>query len=152
MRNELYLKNIIGDDRDKPSKSLINFAINYLSEFNFEDKNIDDPEKIIGNDKINSAFIGDLEDAYQKGNWAELKLLMCKIFIVSDRSRAVLDVLVEFAFKILRSMLSLHIIYLEHINFKREEDNWVLYNVCLNSCAWRNPLLFTGHAVSVLMR
>ena len=29
------IKNIIGDDRDKPSKSLINFAINYLSKFNF---------------------------------------------------------------------------------------------------------------------
>ena len=120
------IKNIIGDDRDNPSKSLINFAINYFAEFNLEDENIDDPEKIIGNDKINSAFIGDLENAYQQGNWAELKLLMCKTFVVSDRSRAVLDVLVEFALQNSPkyAIFTYHILRAYQFQ-ERKEDNWV---------------------------
>ena len=134
------IKNIIGDDRDKPSKSLINFAINYLSEFNFEDKNIDNPEKIIGNDKINSAFIGDLEDAYQKGNWAELKLLMCKIFIVSDRSRAVLDVLVEFALQNSPkyAVFTYHILRAYQFQ-ERKEDNWIFIQCMFEQLRMEKP-------------
>ena len=91
------MKNIIGDDRKNPSIALLEFAVEYMLGFEFR-KN--DQEQL--NDSVVdgvglTAFIGDLEDACQNGDWEKANALAAHTFVASDYSRGVLDALIELA-------------------------------------------------------
>tara|TARA_Y100001934_G_C12381015_1_gene792405 strand:+ start:2815 stop:3795 length:981 start_codon:yes stop_codon:yes gene_type:complete len=89
------IKNFIGDDKNKPSKKLLRFAINYLFTFDFRNNDQTILDKSIKNNLGEIAFIGMLEDACQIGNWELAEEIMIKTYIASDRSRAILDILAE---------------------------------------------------------
>ena len=84
------LKNIIGEDRDSPSKTLLNFGLELLT-----DQSLRKNDALILEEATRSGvgltiFVGDLEDALQDGKWNESKL-------ASDRSRSVIDTLAAMA-------------------------------------------------------
>lgn len=91
------IKNIIGNNRDKPSNLLLQFGIDFLFSFDYRDN-----DQILLNNAIKdglglTAFVGDLEDAYQNKLWKDAELLTTKLFLASDRTRGTLDSLVSLA-------------------------------------------------------
>ena len=63
------IKNFISDDKSNPSEILLSFLIDYLFQFEVRDN-----DKIIFDNALRkgvakTAFIGDLEDACQNGEW-----------------------------------------------------------------------------------
>ena len=78
------IKNIIGDNRESPSKILLSYCIEI-----FKDREIIDYDKQV-NDQSNadiansSVFVGALEDAIQSANWEAVSEIMPKIYFVSD--------------------------------------------------------------------
>ena len=84
------IKNIISDNRDKPSKILLKYCLDIIIEKPIRDDNtyIDQIKNVgIGP----SVFVGTLEDAIQSGDWEKAKITAAKIFLASDNSRAVID-------------------------------------------------------------
>ena len=125
------IKNLISDDRDNPSIILLQFALEYLYDFNFRlnDKII--LEETIKNGIGEIAFISDLEDACQINNWEEAQVLAAKVFLASDQSRAVMDSLVEIALQDVEknALFTFHL--LRAYQFQSlKEDNWV-YTKCI---------------------
>ena len=91
------LKNIIGEDRDSPSKTLLNFGLELLT-----DQSLRKNDALILEEATRSGvgltiFVGDLEDALQDGKWNESKQFAAKTFLASDRSRSVIDTLAAMA-------------------------------------------------------
>lgn len=125
------IKNLISDERKYPSRILLEFAVDYLFDFEFrlDDKSILD---FAVKDGIGqTVFIGDLEDACQSNNWTEAKLLIAKLYLVSDRSRAAMDVLVEIALQDVENNALFCFHLLRAYQFQEvKEDNWV-YVRCL---------------------
>lgn len=124
------IKNFISDNRSKPSKLLLNYALNYLSHFNIRD------DEDFLNDVSRSGlgeiiFAGDLEDLCQKGNWDEAKILTAKLFLASDQSRAVMDTLVELALQDPKKNIIFSFHLLRAYQFQElKEDNWT-FILCL---------------------
>jgi hypothetical protein len=119
------IKNFISDDRQKPSKLLLEYGVKYLIKFEFR---LDDKKflsKIIRMGAGEIVFTGDLEDACQDSNWEEAKILVAKLFLASDQSRATLDTLVELALQdpTQNSLFCFHL--LRAYQFQElKEDNW----------------------------
>ena len=91
------LKNMIGENRNSPSKTLLNFGLELLN-----DQPLRKDDAFVLNEATKSGvglavFVGDLEDALQDGKWNEAKLLAAKTFLASDRSRAIIDTLAAIA-------------------------------------------------------
>lgn len=91
------MKNIIGDGRKNPSITLLKFAVDYVLGFEFRKND----QKLL-NESLQdgaglTAFIGDLEDACQNGDWEKGCSLAAHIFTASDNSRGVLDIMAELA-------------------------------------------------------
>ena len=91
------LKNIIGEDRDSPSKTLLNFGLELLT-----DQSLRKNDALILEETTRSGvgltiFVGDLEDALQDGKWNESKQFAAKTFLASDCSRSVIDTLAAMA-------------------------------------------------------
>ena len=91
------IKNLIGDDKEQPSKILINFFIDFIMSYKIRES-----DEYILNEVLKSgigviAFAGDLEDMYQKGDWIEAEKMAAKFFLVSDKTRATMDILCEMA-------------------------------------------------------
>ena len=91
------LKNIIGEDRDSPSKTLLNFGLELLTDLSLRKNDALILEEATRSGVGLSIFVGDLEDALQDGKWNESKLFAAKIFLASDRSRSVIDTLAAMA-------------------------------------------------------
>ena len=91
------IKNLIGDDRENPSKPLLEFASNYLCGFEFRDDDETQLDDVVRDGIGLTAFLGDLEDACQQGEWEDLQKLTAKTFMASDRSRGTMDALAELA-------------------------------------------------------
>lgn len=133
------IKNIIGDDRDNPSKSLLKFASNYLAGFEFR-KN----DQLLLDEAVRDgiglvAFLGDLEDACQAGNWAEVQGLTAKTFMASDCSRGTLDALAEIGLQ----DSDRNVVFIFHLlrafQFKEaKDDNWAFTKSILD---WLNENL-----------
>ena len=85
------IKNLIGDDRENPSKLLLEFASNYLCGFEFRDDDETQLDDVVRDGIGLTAFLGDLEDACQQGEWVDLQKLTAKTFMASDRSRGTMD-------------------------------------------------------------
>ncbi len=91
------IKNFISDDKANPSIKLLLFIIDYL--FQFENRKND--QKILDESckrgLVKSAFVGDLENACQNGEWDKAQSLMAELFTASDQSRGTFDALAELA-------------------------------------------------------
>lgn len=91
------IKNFISDDKENPSIKLLHFIIDYL--FQFENRKND--QKILDESckkgLVKSAFVGDLENACQNGEWDKAQSLMAELFTASDQSRGTFDALAELA-------------------------------------------------------
>ena len=91
------LKNILGDVRSNPSKTILNFldqhnqSYNKRSKDNIYLKNID--KKEIGL----TVFISDLEDACQNGDIVNTQKHLSRIYLASDGSPVILQNLAELA-------------------------------------------------------
>ena len=91
------IKNFIGDDRENPSKPLLEFSVDYLCAFEFRDDDQTQLDEVVRDGIGLTAFLGDLEDACQQGEWEDLQKLTAKTFMASDRSRGTMDALAELA-------------------------------------------------------
>ena len=91
------IKNFISDDKENPSIKLLLFIIDYLFQFENRknDQNILDESCKKG--LVKSAFVGDLENACQNGEWDKAQSLMAELFTASDQSRGTFDALAELA-------------------------------------------------------
>ena len=91
------IKNLIGDDREKPSKTLLIFCVNYLLQFDLRSNDKKVLKSAIKDGIGKTAFIGDLEDAYQDSAWANAQKTTAIFFLSSDNSRGTFDALAEIA-------------------------------------------------------
>jgi len=119
------IKNFIGDDRENPSKPLLEFASNYLCGFEFRDDDETQLDDVVRDGIGLTAFLGDLEDACQQGEWEELQKLTAKTFMASDRSRSTLDVFAELALQDCERSAIFIFHLLRAYQFQEvKEDNW----------------------------
>tara|TARA_Y100000996_G_scaffold382799_1_gene338294 strand:- start:63 stop:1040 length:978 start_codon:yes stop_codon:yes gene_type:complete len=91
------IKNFISDDRLNPSVKLISFVLDYLFQFDLRANDKFVLDESLKKGVVNTAFVGDLEDACQNSQWGRAELLLAEIFIASDQSRGVFDALAELA-------------------------------------------------------
>jgi len=118
------VKNIIGDNRKSPSKVLLNFSIDYLKSFELrtdDDKTID---LVLKEGPRESEFISDLHDACQEGDLKKIKNISARIFVVSERSRAVLDALVEVILQNVESSILFAYHLLRSFQFQYSKNVW----------------------------
>lgn len=120
------IKNLIGDNREKPSKTLLTFCVNYLLQFDLRSNDKKILKSAIKDGIGKTAFIGDLEDAYQESTWGEAQKLTAIFFLSSDNSRGTFDALAEIALQDIKKngLFIFHII--RAYNFQEtKDDNWV---------------------------
>ena len=119
------IKNLIGDDRENPSKLLLEFASNYLCDFEFRDDDQTQLDDVVRDGIGLTAFLGDLEDACQIGEWEDLQNLTAKTFIASDRSRGTMDAFAELALQDCERNAIFVFHLLRAYQFQEvKEDNW----------------------------
>ena len=125
------LKNIIGDNRKKPSKLLLDSMKKLIEKY---PKRTDD--NIILNNIAKegiglTVFISDLEDACQSGDSHQMEKAAAKIQWVSENGLGVLEVLIEVAIQDFSRLgiLSYHLQRAHH--FKQEQSKTWSYNRCL---------------------
>jgi len=91
------VKNIIGDDRENPSRKLLDLSDKYINQF----PNRNDDDKILDNvvkDGIGlTVFVEDVEVAIMSGIKEEAELESAKQLLASDKSEATLECLAELA-------------------------------------------------------
>ena len=119
------IKNLIGDDRENPSKLLLEFASNYLCGFEFRDDDETQLDDVVRDGIGLTAFLGDLEDACQQGEWKNLQKLTAKTFMASDRSRGTMDAFAELALQDCERNAIFIFHLLRAYQFQEiKEDNW----------------------------
>ena len=91
------IKNLIGDDKEQPSKILINFFIDFILDHKIRENDDYLLNQVLKSGVGVTAFAGDLEDIYQKGDWIEAEKIAAKFFLISDKTRATMDILCEMA-------------------------------------------------------
>jgi len=120
------IKNLIGDDRENPSKRLLKFASNYLFGFEFRDDDEIQLDDVVRDGVGLTAFLGDLEDACQQGEWEDLQKLTAKTFIASDRSRGTMDAFAELGLQDCKRNAIFIFHLLRAYQFQEvKDDNWV---------------------------
>ena len=134
------IKNIIGDNREKPSKTLLIFCVNYLLQFDLRSNDKKVLKSAIKDGIGKTAFIGDLEDAYQDNAWANAQKTTAIFFLSSDNSRGTFDALAEIALQNIKKN-GLFIFHLMRAyNFQEtKDDNWT-FTRCLMSYLIGNKL------------
>ena len=134
------IKNIIGDNRAKPSKTLLIFCVNYLLQFDLRSNDKKVLKSAIKDGIGKTAFIGDLEDAYQDSAWANAQKTTAIFFLSSDNSRGTFDALAEIALQNIKKN-GLFIFHLMRAyNFQEmKDDNWA-FTRCLMSYLIGNKL------------
>ena len=123
------IKNFIGDEREKPSRSLMIFGVNYLLEFELRNNGHDSLDDVMKNSLEETVFVGELEDACQNSDWQNAQSILSKTFLASDRSRATLDTLSELALQ--NSPTTAIFVYhlLRSYQFQeKKNDNWTFIN------------------------
>ena len=125
------LKNIIGDNKESPSKILLSYCIDI-----FKDREIINYDKQVRNqsdaDIANSSvFVGALEDAIQSADWEVVNEIMPKIYFVSDRSRSIVDTIADVGLQNIEEngLMIFHL--LRAFNFKQRKSHVWTYASCL---------------------
>ena len=134
------IKNIIGDNREKPSKTLLIFCVNYLLQFDLRSNDKKVLKSAIKDGIGKTAFIGDLEDAYQDNAWANAQKTTAIFFLSSDNSRGTFDALAEIALQNIKKngLFIFHI--MRAYNFQETKDNNWVFTRCLMSYLIGNKL------------
>ena len=130
------IKNFISDDRDHPSKVLLEFAVNYLFEYDFRENDQSILDETLQDGIGQTAFLGDLENACQSGTWNEAGFLAAKTFLASDQSRGTMDALTELALQDVdrNSLFVFHILRAYHFQ-ELKKDTWVFTKCILDQIA-----------------
>ena len=130
------IKNIISDNRNKPSRVLLEFAVNYLFECDFRENDQSILDEMVKDGIGQTAFLGDLENACQFGNWNEAESLAAKTFLASDQSRGTMDSLTELALQDVNrnGLFVFHILRAYHFQ-ELKEDTWVFTKCLLDQLA-----------------
>ena len=120
------IKNFIGDDKNNPSLKLMKFMIDFLQDFEFRKNDEVRLQESFMKDASQIVFVGEFEDACQNGDWEDAEVLMYNIFSASDRSRSVLDTLVDLALQ----NTPRNVVFVYHLlrgfQFQEEKnDSWV---------------------------
>jgi len=124
------IKNIIADSRDKPSKILLKYGLDIL----IEEKVRDDNQYLINIESSgpsSTVFVGSLEDAIQANDWGKAKMLTAKIFLASDRSRAILDTIADLGLQDIESNALFIFHILRAFHFKQKKSQVWAYACCL---------------------
>ena len=120
------IKNFIGDDKDNPSLKLMKFVIDYLQDFEFRKNDELRLQESFIKDVGQTVFVGEFEDACQNGNWEDAEVLMFKIFSASDKSRSILDTLVDLALQNTPENVLFVYHLLRGFQFReKKSDSWV---------------------------
>ena len=124
------IKNILSDNLNKPSKSLLYFCIKILIKSKIRDDN-KYLDQIQNNSIRSSVFVGDLEDAIQSNDWKKAKLFAGEMYLASDRSRAVIDAIADIGLQNIED----NGVYIFHLlrafHFKQEKSQIWSYACCL---------------------
>ena len=125
------IKNIIGDNRQSPSKILLSYCIEICKDreiINYNEQINDQSTIEISN---SSVFVGALEDAIQSADWDAVNEIMPKIYFVSDRSRSIVDTIADLGFQDIEEngLMIFHL--LRAFNFKQKKSHVWTYASCL---------------------
>ena len=130
------IKNFIGDDRNHPSKVLLEFAVNYLFECDFRENDQSILDEMVKDGIGQTAFLGDLENACHSGTRNEAESLAAKTFLASDQSRGSLDTLAELALQDVNrnGWFVFHILRAYHFQ-ESKKDTWAFTKCFLDQIA-----------------
>ena len=133
------MKNIIADNIDKPSKILLNHGLDILI-----GKQVRDDKKYLSDIEVSgpstTVFVGSLEDAIQANDWEKAKILNAKIFLASDRSRAIIDTIADIGLQNIQSNALFIFHILRAFHFKQEKSQVWAYACCLLDVVQSNSL------------
>ena len=134
------IKNIIADNRANPSKKLLFYCLQILTEKPIRDNDDEYINDIIKNGVGSTVFVGRLEDAIQSGDWEKAKILAAKIFLASDHSRAVIDSIADLGLQDIdnNGLFIFHLLRAFH--FKQEKPHAWTYACCLIDMLQSKPL------------
>ena len=134
------IKNIIADNRANPSKKLLFYCLQILTEKPIRDNDDEYINDIIKDGVGSTVFVGSLEDAIQSGDWEKAKILAAKIFLASDYSRAVIDSIADLGLQDIdnNGLFIFHLLRAFH--FKQEKPHAWTYACCLIDMLQSKPL------------
>ena len=81
----LNVKNILSDNIEKPSITLLTFCFNILSKLPLRDNDEYYIKKVEKEGVGLAVFIGEFEDSIQSGDRAKAEILAAKFFLASDK-------------------------------------------------------------------
>ena len=124
------IKNLIGDDRKNPSKSLLLFGARLVSgkELRAEDLAILEKERKEG--FASSVFISDLQNALCDGN-KSVHVLSAQLFLASDRSLSLLEVVSEVLLHNIPQFALFVFHTMRAFSFQGNKDNLWAYLSCM---------------------
>ena len=127
------IKNIIGDNRQSPSKILLSYCIEICKDREIIDYNKQVNDQSSTEISSSSVFVGALEDAIQSADWEAVHEIMPKIYFVSDRSRSIVDTIADLGFQDIEEngLMIFHL--LRAFNFKQKKSHVWTYASCLIS-------------------
>ncbi len=133
------IKNILSDNRNKPSKILLNYCLDILIKGTIRD-DIKYIDEIKNEGNASTVFVGNLEDSIQSGDWDKAKILAAKIFLASDRSRAVIDTIADIGLQNIEhnGVFIFHLLRAFH--FKQEKSQTWSYACCLIEILRSKPI------------
>ena len=134
------IKNIIADNRAKPSKKLLYYCLQILTEKPIRDNNNEYINDIKKDGVGSTVFVGSLEDAIQSGDWEKAKILAANIFLASDHSRAVIDIIADLGLQNIDNNGLFIFHFLRAFHFKQEKPHAWTYTCCLIDMLQSKPL------------
>ena len=125
------LKNIIGDNKEKPSNTLMNKMIEISEEYPPRDKDEIFLSEIASEGLGMTVAVADLQDACQSGNWEEAKKVAARLQHVSENGLGLIEALIELSLQDFDRMgiFSYHLQRANTFN-QNNNNNWI-YAVCL---------------------
>ena len=125
------IKNIIGDNRQSPSKILLSYCIEICKNREIIDYNKQINDQSSNEISNSSVFVGALEDAIQSADWEAVYKIMPKIYFVSDRSRSIVDTIADLGLQDIEEngLMIFHL--LRAFNFKQKKSHVWTYALSL---------------------
>ena len=147
------MKNIIGDNRKRPSRILLDSMKKLIDKY---PKRTDDNTILnnVAKDGIGlTVFISDLEDACQSGNPEEMENAAAKIQWVSENGLGVLEVLIEVAIQDFSRLgiLSYHLQRAHHITYVRFHGNVYSTIISMQHLMLRKHLVRNQQAILTIL-
>ena len=133
------IKNIIGDNKTKPSQPLLKYCIDLCSKHKIIDYN-QKIDKQYSEITVPAVFVGTFEDAIQSGSWDEVEKMMSKIYYASDRSQSIIEIIADLGFQNIdmNGLMIFHL--LRAFNFKQNKSHVWTYASCLINFLKKEPL------------